>query len=171
MPVDLRTLTLVLYPAKILRQKAELVDPFDKEVQSVARRMTELMFELEGAGLAAPQVGLPWRIFVTRDPKDKNSAITWMNPTLEVINTALVSEEEGCLSLPEIRGGIRRPIEIRISGWNAVGEPIEMTSDDFIARIWQHEYDHLDGFLIIDKMSAMDRLVNRRLIRNLERSV
>ena len=79
--------------------------------------------------------------------------------------------EEGCLSLPEIRGNVRRPVGIKITGWNALGEPAEMTSEEFIARVWQHENDHLDGILIIDKMSAMDRLVNRRAIRDLERSV
>jgi len=62
-------------------------------------------------------------------------------------------------------------IYLQTTGWNALGEPAEMTSEEFIARVWQHENDHLDGILIIDKMSAMDRLVNRRAIRDLERSV
>ncbi|MBC8522931.1 peptide deformylase [PVC group bacterium] len=171
MSVDPRSLSLVLYPSESLRQKAELVDPSDNVVQSVARRMMEIMVEHEGAGLAAPQVGLPWRLFVTRDPEDKNSAFAWINPTIEVIAPEITVEEEGCLSLPEILGNIRRPLGIKISGKDADGKSIEMESVDFIARVWQHENDHLDGILIIDKMSAMDRLVNRRAIRNLERSV
>jgi peptide deformylase len=87
-----------------------------------------------------------------------------------VIDEALAIEEEGCLSLPEIRCDIRRPIGIQIAGFDAMGQSAEMSSEDFLARVWQHEYDHLDGILIINKMSAMDRLVNRKLIRNLERA-
>ena len=165
------TLSLILYPSEVLRKKAIEVDPANPEVQAVARRMMELMVELDGAGLAAPQVGLEWRIFVTRDPENASGAVAWINPTLEIVNVEIETTQEGCLSLPEIHGNIRRPVGIKISGWDANGEPVQMTSEEFIARVWQHENDHLDGVLIIDKMSAMDRLVNRRAIRDLERSV
>ena len=171
MTVDPHTLALILHPAEVLRDKASEVDPADPNVQAVAKRMISLMVEHEGAGLAAPQVGLSWRLFVTRNPEDVDEALVWVNPTLEIVNAEVESSEEGCLSLPEIRGNVRRPVGIKLTGWNALGEPAEMTSEDFIARVWQHENDHLDGILIIDKMSAMDRLVNRRAIRELERSV
>ena len=171
MTVDPHTLALILHPAEVLRGKASEVDPSDPNVQAVAKRMISLMVEHEGAGLAAPQVGLSWRLFVTRNPEDADEALVWVNPTLEIVNGEVESNEEGCLSLPEIRGNVRRPVGIKITGWNALGEPAEMTSEEFIARVWQHENDHLDGILIIDKMSAMDRLVNRRAIRELERSV
>lgn len=153
-------------------ERAQEVDPTDETVQAVARRMIEIMFEHRGVGLAAPQVGLPWRIFVTRhpnNPDNEESGLVWMNPVLDVIDGSVESEEEGCLSLPEIRGEIKRPLAIRISGHDVNGKPISAESDELIARIWQHENDHLDGVLIIDKMSAMDRLVNRKLIRDLER--
>jgi peptide deformylase len=171
MQVDSQSLSLVFYPAAVLCKRVEEVDPSDSNVQEVAKRMMELMVEQEGVGLAAPQVGLEWRLFVTRDPDDHEKAIAWINPTLEVIDPEIELAEEGCLSLPDIHGNIRRPIGIKIKGWNVQGEKAEMTSHDFIARVWQHENDHLDGILIIDKMSAMDRLVNRRAIRHLERSV
>jgi peptide deformylase len=153
-------------------ERAQEVDSTDETVQAVARRMIEIMFEHRGVGLAAPQVGLPWRIFVTRhpnNPDNEESGLVWMNPVLDVIDGSVESEEEGCLSLPEIRGEIKRPLAIRISGHDVNGKPISAESDELIARIWQHENDHLDGVLIIDKMSAMDRLVNRKLIRDLER--
>ncbi|MDP7008656.1 MAG: peptide deformylase [Phycisphaerales bacterium] len=169
MHVDPHTLALVLHPAEILRKKAEPVNPSDPQVQAVAARMMELMRVHEGAGLAAPQVGVPWRLFVTRDPEDPQKAVAWMNPTLEIVNPTIESEEEGCLSLPDIRAEIKRPVGIKISGWNASGEPVEQASEAFVARVWQHENDHLDGILIIDKMSAMDRLVNRRALKYLER--
>ena len=171
MQPDSQPISLVFYPADILRAKAQEVDPSDLNVQAVAKRMMDLMVEHEGVGLAAPQVGLKWRLFVTRDPEDSEKAIAWINPTLEVINPEVESAEEGCLSLPDILGSVRRPTGIKITGWNAQGEKAEMTSEAFIARVWQHENYHLDGILITDKMSAMDRLVNRRAIRHLERSV
>lgn len=170
MTLDPLKLSLVFYPADVLRCKAEPIDPACSHVQAVARRMIELMVALEGAGLAAPQIGLPWRLFVTRDPDNAEHAIAWINPTLEVVDLTVESVEEGCLSLPDILGHVRRPVGIKITGWDGSGQPSEMTSDGFIARVWQHEHDHLDGVLITDKFSAMDRLVNRRAIRNLERS-
>ena len=170
MTIDVTTLSIVYYPNDMLRQKAREVEPNDANVQEVARKMIELMFEHNGVGLAAPQVGLPWRLFVTQDLDNEGEGIVWMNPELETVDDTCEVEEEGCLSLPEIRADIRRPIGIRISGYDIAGQSRSCESDDFIARVWQHEYDHLEGVLIIDKMSAMDKLVNRKLIKQLERS-
>jgi peptide deformylase len=169
MTVDPNSLVLVLHPDPILRKKTEIIEPTDETVLAVANQMVEIMHAQNGVGLAAPQVGLPWRLFVTRDPENDEAAVAWINPILEVTNEEVISEEEGCLSLPEIRGEVRRPIGIQISGHGLDGKPNTAQSDAFIARIWQHENDHLDGILIIDKMSTMGKLVNRRLLRNLER--
>jgi peptide deformylase len=169
MSVNPQSISLVLYPDPILRQRGEEIDPSDATVQAVAKRMVEIMFEQNGVGLAAPQVGLAWRLFVTRDHENEEEGIAWVNPVLEVIQEEAVADEEGCLSLPDIRGVIRRPSGIRITGFDMHGNPMTAESDAFISRIWQHENDHLDGILIIDKMSTMDKLVNRRLIRDLER--
>ncbi len=170
MSVDTQSLNLVLYPDPILKQRALEVDASDANVQAVAQRMIELMFDYEGVGLAAPQIGLPWRLFVTRDPNLENAGIAWINPSLEIIASEVVIAEEGCLSLPEIRCDVRRPLGIRISGWNEHGKQALQESEEFIARVWQHENDHLDGILLTDKMSAMDRLVNRKVIKNLEKA-
>ncbi len=169
MTIDPKSLSLVYYPDDILITKAKPVDVADKHVLATAKRMIEVMFEHAGVGLAAPQVGLSWRLFVTRDPEDENEGIVWLNPTIEIINDEMELVEEGCLSLPEIRGDIKRPIGIRITGHDLNGNETTMESEDFITRIWQHEYDHLDGILIIDKMSAMGRLMNRKKIKNLGR--
>jgi peptide deformylase len=172
MSVDPQALTLEIYPAKILVERSSEVDPADPNVQAVAQRMIEMMYEHNGVGLAAPQVGLPWRLFVTRAQDcagDAVKGVAWINPVLEVVDETVDTEEEGCLSLPDVHGNIRRPIAIRISGHDANGHSIMEESDEFIARVWQHENDHLNGVLIIDKMSAMDRLVNRKVLRTLER--
>ena len=100
MPVDPNTLTLVSYPDPIWKKMAKEIDPEDKNVQAVAKKMIEIMFEENGLGLAAPQVGLSWRIFVTRVPEDEEVGIAWLNPTLEVVCDKTEIDEEGCLSLP-----------------------------------------------------------------------
>ncbi len=173
MSVDPQTLALQIYPAPSLVKCAEDVDASDPNVKAVALRMIELMFTHQGVGLAAPQIGLSWRVFVTRDhsvPEDEEHGVVWINPKLEVICDEFDIDEEGCLSLPDIRADIRRHTGIRISGFDVNGNPQEMSSNEFIARVWQHENDHLDGILILDKMNTMGRLVNRRIIRNLERA-
>lgn len=169
MTVDPQTLSLVLYPEAVLKETAKTVDPRDENVHAVAKAMIQIMRDHRGVGLAAPQVGLCWRLFVTHDPDDPENAIAWINPILEVLGDEVAIEEEGCLSIPEVRGNIRRPISIRIQGFDINGDPAEKTSEEMIARVWQHENDHLDGVLIMDKMTAMDRLINRRKIRDLER--
>lgn len=170
MVVNPNSLQLIFYPDAVLRQETKEVDAADEHVQAVAAKMIEMMFESEGIGLAAPQLGLPWRIFVTRDPEDETKGHAWINPSLEVINDKLEVHEEGCLSLPEIRGDIKRPIGIRITAFDVQGNPVSEESEEFITRVWQHEFDHLLGVLIIDKMTAMDRLSNRRKIRKLEKA-
>jgi peptide deformylase len=168
MPLDAASLTIVHYPAEVLRTRAKAVERLDDEVKAVARRMIELMHEAEGAGLAAPQVGLSWRIFVTRGEPEDSPAQVYINPELTIADPELDVHEEGCLSLPDIRADIQRPKGITIKALGLDGKPITQTSDAFIARVWQHELDHLNGVLIIDKMTPIDRLATRKALKSLE---
>lgn len=168
MSVDPAQLRIVHYPHHTLRTRAESVDAESGDVQAVARRMIELMHEAEGVGLAAPQVGLSWRLFVTGvvDPPDGDRV--FINPAIEVVNREAVVHEEGCLSLPGIHADIRRPVGVRITATDLQGNAFTLEDADFRARVWQHEFDHLNGVLIIDKMMPKDRLASRRAIRELE---
>ena len=168
MQIDPATLEIVTHPDPSLRSPAEPLEKVDDTVRAVASRMFELMADAEGIGLAAPQVGLPWRLFVTRDPDGESSGVTWINPVLETIDSSLEVDEEGCLSLPGILVNVNRATGIRIRGLDLQGEPIEAESNERMARVWQHETDHLNGILIIDRMNSMDRLRNRRALRYLE---
>lgn len=168
MQFDPTTLEIVTHPDPTLRTPAEPLEHVDETVQAVVSRMLELMRDAEGIGLAAPQVGLPWRLFVTRDPEGDPCGVTWINPVLETVDPALQTDEEGCLSLPGILVNVNRVTGVRIRGLDLQGEPIEAESNQHIARVWQHELDHLNGILIIDRMSSMDRLKNRRAIQFLE---
>jgi len=168
MHVDPAELSIVTYPARILKERARPLEAVDDEVRAVAHRMIDLMHEAEGVGLAGPQVGLPWRIFVTNGRADDPEDRVYINPRLELERGDLESDEEGCLSLPGITVQVRRPPVATITALDIDGHEFSRTAEGMLARIWQHEYDHLDGVLILDRMSPIDRLANRKAIKELE---
>ncbi len=159
-------LTILSYPAPALRDAAEPLADIDASVRAVATRMLELTRAAKGVGLAAPQVGLPWRLFVTTGANGEPDRV-YVNPTLE-LGRDLVTREEGCLSIPGINVEIRRPATVTITALDLEGTLFTLHDDDLLARIWQHETDHLDGILIIDRMSPLDRLATRKALRELE---
>lgn len=160
---------ILLYPAHVLSQVAQPVEADDASIGPLAARMVDLMFEANGAGLAAPQVGVLKRLFVTIDPADETASVVWINPQLTIVDETIESGIEGCLSLPGLDVSVRRAIGVHIRGLDVEGNAIEAVSSDHMARVWQHEHDHLDGRLIIDRMSTMDRLRSRRALRDLVR--
>lgn len=168
--INVSKLKIVLYPDPILRKKAGPVEAVTDEVRAVALRMIELMHEAEGVGLAAPQVGLPWRMFVANSRQDVHEPdLVYINPVLSNPTGVPEPREEGCLSIPDVVGDVWRPTNITINALNLEGQAFTMTEDQPLARVWQHEIDHLDGILIIDRFTQMTRLANRKTIRALER--
>lgn len=183
MTVDPALLTIRVYPDPALREKARDVEVVTDDVRAVAERMIELMYESEGIGLAATQVGLPWRMFVCHVPPVPEDGRVlgaepmlaqpepevYINPVLSRMEGDLEPYEEGCLSLPEIRGDVRRPPIISIEATDLNGNRFTQRGAGLLARCWQHEYDHLDGVLIIDRMTPMSRLKNKSRVRELEK--
>lgn len=167
MAVDAKRLQIVHFPDPALRTRAEPVKAIDDEVRTVVNRMFDLMHEAEGVGLAAPQVGLPWRLFITA-ARDAHPIRVYINPRLSDPGDETEVAEEGCLSLPNIRADVRRPRAITITAKDLEGIEFTLRDGDFLARVWQHEFDHLEGTLIIDRMSPMDRLANRKALRDLK---
>lgn len=159
---------LVFHPSPVLRQKAKPVGAIDGFVRELVADLHRLALEYDGIGLAAPQVGESLRIFVTC-PLYGEPERVFINPRLELSGT-IIGDDEGCLSLPDIRAEIMRPPQARITAMDIEGNEFSMQHDGIWARVWQHEYDHLDGTLIIDRMRPLDRLANRRAIRDLERA-
>lgn len=168
MSIEPSKLRIVLYPDPVLRLKAKPISAITDEVRAVAQRMIELMHEAPGIGLAAPQVGLSWRLFVACPSTDPKDDMVFINPVLVEPGRTLDDYEEGCLSLPQITGEIRRPKTITIEATALDGKPVRMTSDDLPARVWQHEYDHLQGTLILDRMAPIDRMACERQLKELE---
>ncbi|MEM1353568.1 MAG: peptide deformylase [Planctomycetota bacterium] len=168
MAVDPAQLEIVHYPAEVLRRPAEPVPEVDEHVKAVARRMIQLMHLAPGVGLAAPQVGLAWRMFVANASGQEGDDRVYINPRIVQTSGGNIAREEGCLSLPGVTAEVLRPAQATISALDQEGAPFEDSADDLLARIWQHEYDHLDGVLILDRMSPIDRMANKRAVRELE---
>jgi peptide deformylase len=168
MSIDVSKLRIIQYPDPVLKQKAAPIAAVDESVREVAHRMIELMREAEGVGLAAPQVGLSWRLFVMAgDQEADRPDMVFINPELTITNRVTAVREEGCLSIPGIHVEVRRPAGIEIAALDLEGRTFTMRDEDFLARVWQHEADHLDGMLIIDRMSPMDRLATRKTLKEL----
>ena len=165
--MDVAGLRILHYPAQDLRRVAKPIAVVDETVAAVAARMLELTKEAEGAGLAAPQVGVSWRMFVTRGPEGEPDRVL-INPRITQLRGELIVAEEGCLSLPGIHVDVRRARSATLKAMDLDGGSVVLSADDLVARIWQHECDHLDGVLIIDKMAPIDRLATRKQLKELE---
>jgi len=160
-------LRIVHYPAPVLRKPCAPVEAFDPELRAVAERMLELMREANGVGLAAPQVGLAWRLFVCNGSGEPDDDLVCVNPTLTEL-TGGDELEEGCLSIPGVSVTMRRATFATMEASDLDGTPFAVEADGLMARIWQHELDHLNGRLIIDSMSPTDEIANRRALKQLE---
>jgi len=158
---------IVWYPDPVLKRRAEPVGAVDDGIRALVEDMFAIMREEEGLGLAAPQVGRSLRIFITEE-HEQHPARVFINPRLLAADGPVAVRDEGCLSLPGIRGNIRRPPKAVIEAIDLEGKPFRLESDQFMARVWQHEFDHLEGTLILDRMTVLDRLRVRRLVKDLE---
>ena len=148
----------------VLITPAAVVVDFDKEIRTLIADLTETMLNAPGAGLAAPQIGVSLRAFVWHVDDVLGHLI---NPTL-VMSGDIVIDEEGCLSFPDLTYPTPRSLRAVARGFNMFGEPIEVDGSELLARALQHENDHLDGILFIDRMSKADRKIAMKDIRESE---
>lgn len=151
-------LQIIPYPHPTLRHKSKPIRRVDAELKRIAAEMLELMYESKGVGLAANQVDLPLRLFVANPTgvRGEGEELILINPVLQRPKRSEAAEE-GCLSLPGIYGNVIRPKEVRLSAFDISGNPIERRVDGFLARVLQHENDHLDGVLFFDRMGEQAR--------------
>jgi peptide deformylase len=166
---DLKKLAICHYPDARLRQRCRPVTEFSEKLAALAERMLDLMCAEKGIGLAAPQVGVLRRLFVMSPTGQRKDGLVFVNPVIRD-REGNVEAEEGCLSLPGVNVRVRRARRCRIEAQDVHGRPFSMTGEDLLCRIWQHETDHLDGILIIDRMGPADRLAVRKTLRALEES-
>ena len=160
-------LKIIIYPDPRLRKMSRAVKEFGPELAELAKKMLDLMRAAEGVGLAAPQVGKNIRLFVmnpTGEPADDRVIV---NPILTDPDGE-ESAEEGCLSIPDVKAQIPRAKVLKLTAQDVSGKPIEEVQTGYLARIWQHETDHLNGVLISDRMGAVAKIAHRGLLKELE---
>lgn len=159
---------IVTYGTPILRQRTQEVTNLNGEVQQLIDDMVETMYAAPGVGLAANQVGSPHRLFVANPTEDHDPAklMVVINPELVEVDGERVGEE-GCLSVPDFREEVRRGSRVLLRGLDRHGNPIELEGRDLLARIFQHEMDHLNGLFFVDRLSPAKRDI---LLRKLKKA-
>ncbi len=167
LPGAIEKLNIVLYPDPVLRERCTRIDTFDGQLAELVQRMEWLLHEAHGVGLAAPQVGVPIRLFLCNPTGEPDDTSVWINPVLSDLE-GVVESEEGCLSIPGVTVPKRRAATLTIEGFDIEGKPQKAEVVDLAARVCQHENDHLDGVLIVDAMSEITELANRRMIQQLK---
>lgn len=161
---------IVKYPHPALRHKSKPLTMIDKEVRLQAERMLALMYEAKGLGLAANQVAWPFQLLVmnsSADPLQKEHEHVVINPIF-VEKAGWQEGEEGCLSFPELFQKVRRHKKITVQAYNLQGQPVNITCSDLESRLLQHEIDHLEGRLFIDRMSDIGKLSSRGALEAFE---
>jgi peptide deformylase len=160
--MDGKRRTIVRMGHPILRQVAEEVTPErfgTRALRDLGRDLVRTMFEDKGVGLAAPQIALPLRVFAYYLPGDDDDdelpPRVLVNPRLELLGEPVELGWEGCLSLPDLRGLVPRHPQVHVSAFDVDGGPLRFDAEGFHARVIQHEYDHLDGILFVDRMRDM----------------
>lgn len=151
------------YGDPVLRQRAADVDAIDGRLAHLARQMIDTMYEAPGVGLAAPQVGVRKRLFVF-DTGDGEGPRTIVNPTISESDGEWTFEE-GCLSVPGLSWPIVRPRDIHLTGWDLDGNEMSLDATEYEARVFQHEVDHLDGVLLVERLDAEQRAEALRILR------
>jgi peptide deformylase len=168
-PLALRAIRL--YGDPVLREKALRIETVDDDVRALAADMLETLLDAEGVGLAGPQVGERRRIIVVHPPPDGGDSGTrepprvFLNPRVVSRSGPQESAEEGCLSIPGVYEVVKRPHAVRVEAMDLDGARIELDVEGLPARIIQHEIDHLDGILFVDRIGPMRRALLKKQLR------
>lgn len=140
---------------ELLRQKAERIDKIDANVAELAQKMLEIIKRDKGIGLAGPQIGIMKRIFVVHVEGDEERV--FINPSILETSQETAKGEEGCLSIPGVYADVIRSEKVKVQAWNEKGRPFTLEASALMARVIQHEYDHLEGVLFFDRLNEAKR--------------
>ncbi len=160
-------LKMTKYPSPVLSEPAKPIETIDDTVRQIAEKMIDIMLENKGIGLAGPQAGLDLQIFVISLDGSRENARVYINPKIEA-HGELAPFEEGCLSIPGLYTKIKRHKFCKVTAKGLDGEEFTEEADGLYARALQHEYDHLQGTMIKDRMSQVGKIGARKLLKKLE---
>ena len=160
-------LKIIRYPDPRLKKSSARITEFTPALKELADEMLALMRESKGVGLAAPQVGRNIRLFVMNATGNLEDDHVYINPVLSEAE-GNEEDEEGCLSIPDLRVKVVRAKRLRLEAHDLQGQPVSLSAEAFVARILQHESDHLNGILLTDRMGPVAKIANRGLLKDLE---
>jgi peptide deformylase len=158
---------VVLYPDPALRKISEPVREFDERLQDLVAALFDRMRKSKGVGLAAPQVGLRQRVLVLGPTGEEKDDLVLVNPVVVARSGERVVFDEGCLSFPGIYAEVTRPDRCTVQSVDLSGKPVEKEYSGFTSRIIQHEYDHLEGILLVDRMTPAEKLKHKSALDEL----
>lgn len=164
--IDVEKCRITYYPVETLNKSAKPVEEIDDNIRQLVAKMTDIMFENKGCGLAAPQAGVPLRLFVISLDSTKKGVKVYINPTVTPIGE-LVTAEEGCLSVPAVYTKIRRYQKCEVTATDLEGNEFTEEADGLLARALQHENDHINGLTIVNRMGQTAKIVHRRQLKKL----
>ncbi|MHC4060852.1 MAG: peptide deformylase [Planctomycetota bacterium] len=167
MIIDVQKCRMTHYPAQILAMRAEPVSEIDENVHKLVEKMTDVMLKNKGVGLAAPQVGVPLRIFIISLDGSRDSVRVYINPTVTPTSDHLQPTDEGCLSVPGIYTKIRRYKKCAVTATDLDGKEFAEEAEGLYARALQHEYDHIEGLTIVNRMGQTAKIAHRKQLRKL----
>jgi len=165
--IDVDNCGITRYPAKVLGGPAQPVEKIDEGIRRLVAKMTDIMIEQKGIGLAAPQAGVPLRLFIISLDGSRENVRVYINPTVKP-EGQLVGNEEGCLSVPGIYTKIKRYSGATVTAMDLDGKLFSEQAEGLYARALQHEFDHIEGVTIVNRMPTTSRIVHRKQLKKLE---
>jgi peptide deformylase len=165
--IDFEKCHITRYPAKVLARRAEPVEKIDDDIRRLVDKMIDIMQEKKGVGLAAPQAGVPLRLFIISLDGSREKVKVFINPTVTPAGE-LGAIDEGCLSVPGIYTKIRRYKKCRVTATDLDGNEFTDEGEGLYARALQHEYDHIEGVTIVNRMTQVARIAHRKQLKKLE---
>ena len=165
--VEIEKCRMTHYPANVLTAPARPVDKIDDNIRQLIKKMTDVMLENGGIGLAAPQIGVPLRLFIISLDGTRENLKVYINPTVTPTGQ-LDSTEEGCLSVPGVMTKIKRFKKCSVTATDLEGNEFTHQAEELEARALQHEYDHIDGITIVNRMDQTAKIVHRKKLKKLE---
>jgi len=165
--LDTGNLDITHYPNQVLAKTARPIEKIDDSIRRLVDRMTEVMLKHKGIGLAGPQIGVDLRIFIISLDGTKESVRVYINPIVKPTTDQSELMDEGCLSVPGVRAKIRRFSRCTVTATDLSGRQFTEEAEGLYARALQHEYDHLEGLTIVNRMSQTARIAHRKQLRRL----
>lgn len=164
--IDIEKCRITHYPAEVLAKRAEPVEKIDDNIRQLVQKMADIMAENKGIGLAASQAGVPLRLFIISLDGDRETIKVYVNPTVTPLGEIDLIEE-GCLSVPSVYTKIRRYKNCKVTATDLDGNEFTEDADGLYARALQHENDHINGMIIVDRMGTAARIVHRKQLKKL----